>query len=134
MSLAPLLLVAFIIATISIVRNRKVTRDYSRKSFIIIFLLVSAPALYVVASDLTLLQKGDRLPFSESVTQFMYLYFLFASYPFYQRVCWRANDANAPVAAIYGSLVPYINVLIFIYLCIKPTKEQLTGNSEEDYL
>ena len=48
---------------------------------------------------------------------FMWVYFALAAYPFYQRVCWRVKDAGKGKAIAYLSLIPYVNIFIFVYLC-----------------
>lgn len=122
MNLALLSIVAFALAVLGVIRNVKADRPYGRKDFAIVFLIVSAPLLVITASDVQMLTGGEPLEAVDRWLQFTYIYLVVAAYPFFQRVCWRVNDAGSHRALSYVSLVPYINILIFLFLCFKPTK------------
>lgn len=122
------LIAAFGLAILALIKNLKTTKEYSRQSFLITLVLVSLPLLMISVGDFARL--GERLvpntdaPNVDSfktLGRFLPIYLLFVAYPFFQRVCWRASDASVHKAVCYMSLVPYLNVLIFAYLCIKPT-------------
>jgi len=126
-SLPLLLLVAFSLAILSVARNFRSDRTYSRNNFAIMFLIAGLPTFVITASDLNLWINGERFGVSNFLMQFNYVYFAFVAYPFYQRVCWRVNDAGAGKLTAYICLVPYLNLLSFIYLCVartRPTRSQ----------
>ena len=85
-------------------------------------LTASAPAIISVVSDFQVLMVGGE-PFKlgGAFLLFMWVYFALVAYPFFQRVCWRAADAGKGKTIIFLSLIPYINIFIFVYLCTVPS-------------
>ncbi|MGB0695647.1 MAG: DUF805 domain-containing protein [Rhodospirillaceae bacterium] len=116
------LILALPIAFFSVVKHRNTLERVNRKLFIIIFLIVSLPAFILTASDISLMLNGKRLPYASTFFQVMNIWFFIAAYPFYQRVCARVNDAGVWRWVSFVCLVPYVNLLIFLYLCIAPSK------------
>ena len=123
-----LMIAAIGTAILAIIENADSFKAYSRKNFIIVFLLVSAPFLLIASFDIIELSEGaspltnpDSFLYMANLTDLVAIYLLLVSYPFFQRVCWRINDASAHKALCYISLIPGLNILIFAYLCLKRT-------------
>ena len=111
-------IVVFPLAIFSIVKNIKSDKMLPRRSFLIALLIASAPAIPLIISDFQILiMGGEHFKLGSSFLLFMWVYFAMAAYPFYQRVCWRVNDAGKGKTIAYLSLIPYVNIFIFMYLC-----------------
>ena len=108
----------FPLAIFSVVQNIKSDKRLPRRSFLIAVLIASAPAIPLILSDFqVLIMGGEHFNLGGTFLLFMWVYFAIAAYPFYQRVCWRVNDAGKGKAIAYLSLIPYVNIFIFMYLC-----------------
>ncbi len=107
----------------AIIKNINSTKTYSRFSFFTLFLLVSLPAILISFNDIaTMFYQYDTGLNDELMMRYFFGYLLICAYPFYQRVCWRVNDAKLSKFFIWISLIPYINIIIFIFLCFAKTK------------
>ena len=108
----------FPLAIFSVVKNIKSDKRLPRRSFLIALLIASAPAIPLILSDYqVLIMGGEHFKLGGAFLIFMWVYFAIAAYPFYQRVCWRVKDAGKGKAIAYLSLIPYVNIFIFMYLC-----------------
>lgn len=122
-------LVPIALAILAAIKNIRVTKSYNRVSFLIIFALVSAPLIIIAAYDIASFLNADiKLPLN-NITTFVFVYLAIVSYPFYQRVCWRINDASINTKSIVLAYVPYFNFLFFLYLCFKKTRNQTETDS-----
>lgn len=122
MNPAILVLAAYGLAIVSILRNSKSDRRMRRGSFILVFAIVSFPYWIVTVSDLSMVLNEQKFLESDSLLDFIYVYNVIVAYPFFQRICWRVNDAGSHRAVPYACLIPYLNILIFFYLCFEPTR------------
>ena len=99
-------------------KNIKSDKRLPRRSSLIALLIASAPAIPLILSDYQVLIMGaEHFKLGSAFLLFMWVYFALVAYPFYQRVCWRVKDAGKGKAIAYLSLIPYINIFIFVYLC-----------------
>jgi hypothetical protein len=55
------------------------------------------------------------------------VYLLVTSHFLFRRVCWRLNDLEMGRALAYVALVPYLNLLVFIFLSLPKGKVELQG-------
>ncbi len=122
MNLVIFLFIAFAISVFSVVRNLKSDKTCGRKVFISALLFAGAPVFILIACDISALVFGEIIAYTDILLQITYVYLAIVAYPFYQRVCWRVNDAGAGKLIAYFSLVPYLNFFSFLYLSIVPTK------------
>ena len=110
--------IAFALSIFSVVKNIKSDKRIPRRSFLISLLIASAPAIPLILSDYqVLIMGGEHFKLGSAFLLFMWVYFALVAYPFYQRVCWRVKDAGKGKVIAYLSLIPYINIFIFVYLC-----------------
>lgn len=95
------------------------TKRMNRESFSKIALIVWAPILLLVILDAMKLDGQIDIELKQTVL-WLLLWLLLTSYPLFTRVAWRLNDAGKGKAWGYIALIPYINALVFLYLCLVP--------------
>ena len=121
-----LLLVASALAVFSVIKNRNSQKIIGRAEFIIFLLVAALPSIYLTVADIAFLSgSAERLPYTDLVLKIWFFWLAAIVYHFYQRVCWRINDAGLASYISFVCLVPYINVLIFIFLCVAPSKKRI---------
>lgn len=127
------LIASIALAVYAIIKNSTISKQYGRRDFTIVCVLVAAPVMLIVVPDIAILARllypdldMPELNALRHMVHLLPIYFLVIAYPFFQRICWRANDACAHKVFCYLGLVPYLNVLVFAYLCIKPTSNKDT--------
>ena len=96
-------------------------RLMGRLSFAKFALLAWTPLLLLAALDL--MRLGGVLDVSlKNASTWLVVWLLLTSYPLFTRIAWRLNDASKGRFWGYVAVVPYINIFIFVYLCLLPSK------------
>lgn len=99
-------------------------KKMARKNFVKINIFYWSPLIALVIVDLwNLGVQNQPKVHLESASLYISVYLLFTSYPLFQRVCWRLNDAGKGRFLGYIALIPYLNVLVFAYLCLIPSRK-----------
>ena len=118
-------LVALAVALRAIATTGKDTK-LARGPYTLFWLACWSPLLLLAVNDvyrfLDVSSLGGSLFFG------LALYLLVTSHFLFQRVCWRLNDLGMGRTLAYVALVPYLNLLAFIFLSLpKGSLEQQGG-------
>jgi len=112
-------------------------RLMGRWAFAKFALLAWAPILLLVALDFVRFQVLDVSlmnaldVISKNATPWLVVWLLLTSYPLFTRVAWRLNDASKGRFWGYVAVVPYVNIFIFVYLCLLPSKTDTSQGAKK---
>jgi hypothetical protein len=87
----------------------------SASTFLRFWLVAWIPIWLVLLNDMTSI-VDQILVRSGGYSTALFLYYLVIIHPLTQRVIWRLNDVGMSHRAAYLSFIPYINLLLFIFL------------------
>ena len=105
-------------------------RLMGRLSFAKFALLAWTPLLLLAALDL--MRLGGVLDVSlKNASTWLVVWLLLTSYPLFTRVAWRLNDASKGRFWGYVAVVPYVNIFIFVYLCLVPSKSDSSQGAKK---
>ena len=105
-------------------------RLMGRFSFAKVALLAWAPLLLLAALDFMRLAGVLDVSLKNAYI-WLVLWLLLTSYPRFTRVAWRLNDASKGRFWGYVAVVPYVNIFIFVYLCLVPSKSDSSQGAKK---
>ena len=105
-------------------------RLMGRLSFAKFALIAWAPLLLLAALDFMRLEGVLDVRFKNAST-WLVVWFLLTAYPLFTRVAWRLNDASKGRFWGYVAVVPYVNIFIFVYLCLLPSKADTSQGAKK---
>lgn len=117
-------LMALAVALRAITTTGKETK-LARGPYALFWLVCWSPLLLLAVNDVY--RFVDVSSLGESLFFGLALYLLMTSHFLFQRVCWRLNDLGMGRALAYLSLVPYLNLLVFIFLSLPRGQLELRG-------
>lgn len=97
----------------------------ARGPYTLFWLACWSPLLLLAFNDVYRFVDVSSLGGSLSVGLAFYL--LATSHFLFQRVCWRLNDFGTGRSLAYVALVPYLNLLVFIFLSLPKGKLEQQG-------
>ena len=92
--------------------------------FLVVSLVAWFPLIIVLVLDLLRLEGvvSHTSVDTNRLNLLLAIWFLLTSYPLFSRISWRLNDAGRGRFWGYMALLPYINIFVFLYLSVMPTK------------
>jgi len=120
LTLQMLVLLPLGISILALIYNYNTKVICGRKSFVAIFAATSIVPLIFLYSDLSMLLGWPAFPTHLHISV-LYLSLAALAYPLYQRVCQRIFDTGLSKHIALISLLPFLNLFLFFFLCLKPS-------------
>lgn len=118
LSLLPLILLAFV--QIAVIYKENTTKVVDRKHFLLIFSTSLAAGVAIgLAGELDVINSRTH---GVLFIVFLIIYLFY----FYRAVVRRARDAGHSKSIAYLTVIPIINIIIFLYLLFAKSKQQLS--------
>ena len=117
-------ILALVVALTALSKTGKEVK-LKRGVFTLESLLLLSPFIVLLVSDLLFLMGFIGKPeLPENGSFYLGLYFLVISYPLFKRISCRLNDAGKGRFWGYMALIPFINVFVYVYLSLLPSKSE----------
>jgi hypothetical protein len=114
-----LALLALVFSIRAVQVNYNTTRVTGRMSFALWLVAISIVPAALVSNDLVRFSGGQFERFLPSI---LYIAWAALAWPFYTHLCRRLRDARLSRHLAIVGLVPYLNYLLFVFLCFMPTR------------